>query len=80
MPLLNILGELDRVVVVGLALDYCVRRSVEQLLEWHGVEFAKKLVILTDCTAPIDPAAGIEFIEKMRSLGATITTSEKLFN
>lgn len=74
--LLDALKVCDELVVVGVATDYCVRRTVEQMLKYLGVEFAQKLVILTDCIAGIDPVVSEAFLQKMRSLGAQVTTSQ----
>lgn len=70
--------SLGEIVVAGLALDYCVARTVEQLLNYGGYELARKLVILTDCTAAIDEEAGTKFLESMHKLGVRACASKEL--
>lgn len=70
------LSKCDVLIVVGVATDYCLRRTVEQIIKYLGVEFAKRIVIFTDCIAGIDPGESERFLGEMRSLGATITTSD----
>ncbi len=82
MPNYELLDEFrscEKLIIAGLALDYCVKRSIEQILMHLGNDFAKKIMILTDCTAAIDTEAGQKFLDKMRALGARVTTSQEVF-
>lgn len=78
--LLNLIGRCKRLIVYGLALDYCVAATARGLIREKGEAFAKRLIFFTDCTAAIDQKAGEAFLEEMRVLGATVITSKEFLN
>jgi len=58
---------------VGLALEYCVKETaVAGLEEGFGV------VLLEDCTEPVDEADGEEAIEEIRAKGGEVIDSSDL--
>jgi nicotinamidase/pyrazinamidase len=63
---------IERLVVGGLATDYCVRHSVLDALR-SGLE----VVVLTDAVRAVDvaPGDGTRALEEMAAAGATLTTS-----
>ncbi len=65
----------ERVVVTGLATDYCVRATTIEAIE-HGFE----TVVLTDAIRAVDVTAGDgeEALEEMSEAGATLTSADKL--
>jgi len=52
---LNKLKEYDAIVIAGEAKSHCVRRSIDQILEYYedDVDTTKKIYILEDCMSPI---------------------------
>ncbi|MEN3001694.1 MAG: bifunctional nicotinamidase/pyrazinamidase [Armatimonadota bacterium] len=77
--LLEILRErgVRRLIVGGLATDYCVRASALDALK-HGFE----VIVLTDAVRGVDvqPGDSERALQEMRTAGATLTTSEALPN
>jgi nicotinamidase/pyrazinamidase len=75
--LMQILQErgIRRLVVGGLATDYCVRASVLDALK-HGFE----LQVLTDAVRGVDlqPGDSERALQEMQAAGATLTTAEEL--
>jgi nicotinamidase/pyrazinamidase len=75
--LLEVLREhgIRRLVVGGLATDYCVRASVLDALK-HGFE----VQVLTDAVRGVDlqPGDSERALHEMQASGATLTTSEQL--
>lgn len=72
----TVLAALDpeRIVVYGVALDFCVAKTVEGLLE-RGYD---DLVLVTDATEPIDAERGEELLESWKERGVELTTTETL--
>ena len=67
---------LSRVVVAGLALDYCVRYSAEDALK-RGFE----VVLVEDACRAIDVGAGVKNTRSsLARAGAVILTSEEMLN
>lgn len=66
---------IERVVVTGLATDYCVRATTVEAIE-HGFD----AVVLTDAVRAVDvaPGHGDEALEDMSRAGATLVTSDGL--
>lgn len=66
---------IERVVVTGLATDYCVRATTVEAIE-HGFD----AVVLTDAVRAVNVAAGDgdEAFEDMTRAGATLVTSDGL--
>lgn len=71
------LGEkgVQRLFIGGLATEYCVLNTANDALR-HGY----KVVLLEDAIRAIDPAAGQNAIEDLRSRGAFICQSRDLFD
>jgi nicotinamidase/pyrazinamidase len=65
----------NRVIVTGLATDYCVRATVIEAIE-HGFEVA----VVTDAIRAVDvqPGDGAKAVEEMRKSGATLVTAEQI--
>ncbi|MGH2760825.1 MAG: nicotinamidase [Actinomycetota bacterium] len=65
----------ERVVVTGLATDYCVRATTIEAIE-HGFE----AVVLTDAIRAVDltPGDGASAVEEMSRAGVTVTTSDRI--
>lgn len=63
------------VVIVGLALDYCVKFTAQDALG-----LGLKTTVVTDATRAVnlDPTDGDRALEALRTTGAVITTSEPL--
>ena len=72
------------IVVVGEARSHCVRRSVEQLVQYireQGIKFdLNKIVLLEDCMSDVVgfEETGRAFFTSMTELGVTITKSTEL--
>jgi nicotinamidase-related amidase len=65
----------ERVVVTGLATDYCVRATTVEAIE-HGFN----AVVLTDGIRAVDvaPGDGDAALEEMTEAGATLITADRL--
>ncbi len=75
--LINALNKYDRVYFCGEAMDYCNKNSLNDL-NTYAPDLVKKLVILEDCTSPINGTFDINtdpVYQKAVSLGATIAKS-----
>ena len=61
--------EVERVVVCGLATDYCVRATA-----LDAVRLGFETVVLEDATAPVDlrPGDGARAIDDLRAAGVTV--------
>ena len=72
----SLLKRLDpaRVVVYGVALDFCNRAAVEGLLA-RGVP---RVTVLTDATKPIYPESAERLLEDWERRGAELLTTEEL--
>ncbi len=66
-------GGAERLFVVGLALDYCVRATA-----LAGLEEDFEVVLLEDCTEPVDEEDGEEAIEDIKSEGGKVARSADL--
>lgn len=64
----------EQIVVYGVALDFCVAKTVEGLLG-RGYD---SLVVVTDATAPIDSEHGDALLESWRGYGLELTTTDTL--
>lgn len=62
-----------RMFVAGLALDYCVRATA-----LAGLEEGYDVVLLEDCTKPVEEEDGERAIAEIRSKGGEITISQDL--
>jgi nicotinamidase-related amidase len=71
----------QRVIVAGEALSHCVASSVRSLLRHLGTDFARKLVLLSDCSSPVPgfEAQAADFVAEIRQFGAQISPSTALF-
>ena len=71
----EIFGEAgaERLFVVGLALDYCVRATV-----LSGLDEGFEVVVLEDCTEPVDEEDGEKAIKQIKSEGGNIVRSTEL--
>lgn len=76
--LLNKLYDFDRIIVMGESADYCVSRSIVDLLE-VAPDLADRLVILTDCMSWVKPnnTQGKVWFEKAYNMGVTFTTTKE---
>lgn len=63
----------ERLFVAGLALDYCVRATA-----LSGLEEGFQVVLLEDCTEPVNGDDGERAIEEIRSGGGEIARSTDL--
>ncbi|WP_110949228.1 cysteine hydrolase family protein [Pseudomonas bohemica] len=70
---INQLRDADRILIAGEAGSHCVKATTEHIVEQLG---ASKLTLLMDCISPVTGFDGQyrNFIEAMRSMGATIAT------
>lgn len=71
----EVLGEAgaERLFVAGLALDYCVRATA-----LAGLEEDFEMVLLEDCTEPVNVDDGNKAIEEIRAKGGEIARSTDL--
>ncbi len=67
--------QVTGVVIVGLALDYCVK-----LTALDALELGLDTTVVSDATRAVnlDPGDGARAIEALRAAGAIITTSEEI--
>ena len=67
--------EVERVYVVGLATDYCVRASAID-----SARLGFETVVVEDAirAANVNPDDGAHAIEDMKQAGAEVTTSEEI--
>jgi nicotinamidase-related amidase len=72
---LTLLDEADILGFYGEALDFCVKRTMQQVIENLGVSVAKKITLLTDCSSPIFPDEGAKFLAEMQAIGVTLMKS-----
>lgn len=59
----------DEVVVSGLALDFCVRATTADALDWAGNH--RSVTVRRDLTAPVDPANADHVIAELTEAGAS---------
>lgn len=64
-------------IVAGEALDFCVANTLRDTISHFGPEFAKKIVILRDCTSSVLPPDILEdaFIKEMEGLDVQFVDS-----
>lgn len=80
---LSMLAEADIIAAGGEALSHCKKATMEQIVKNIGAEHIKKFHILTDCSSPVPavpggpdfPAIAQQFLQDMKKLGMTLTTS-----
>lgn len=65
----------DRLVICGLATDYCVRATVLEAIE-HG--FSTAVVMDAIAAVNVHPDDGRKALEEMRRAGAELVTTESL--
>lgn len=72
-----VLAALDagRIVVYGVALDFCVQRFVDGLLD-HGTP--PEIAVVTDATRAIDARRGDQLLERWETEGARLETTDQL--
>ncbi|HHJ53497.1 MAG TPA: isochorismatase family protein, partial [Caldithrix abyssi] len=63
----------ERVVVYGVATDYCVKAAVESLLKRNY-----RVELLTDAIKAVDPSAESEILANLQKQGARLTTFAEL--
>lgn len=72
----------DKIVIAGEARTHCVLNSIESLMKHFGDDFAKKLVILSDCMSNVPIPSAVEnadkFFKDLEMKGATITSFKDL--
>lgn len=77
----NTLKNADLVLFSGQALSHCVKYTFLDTLDAFGLDNAKKLVILEDCSSPVSgfETQAQEFLEDVRKKGVMVTNSEKFW-
>lgn len=72
----------DHILIAGEALSHCVASSVRSLLRHLGPDFARKLILLQDCSSPVPgfEAQAADFVAKISQLGARLQHSTTLFS
>lgn len=72
----------DRVLVGGEALSHCVASSVRSLLRHLGPDFARKLILLEDCSSPVPgfEMQAADFVAEICQLGASLQRSTAVFD
>jgi nicotinamidase/pyrazinamidase len=74
----------EHIVVYGVALDVCNAYAIEgflkraRLCRKHGRQGRYKISLVEDATKPINPERAKELIEKWKSKGVQILTTEKV--
>ena len=78
--LLADLRKADRVIVCGQALSHCVNFTVRDLVEHWPEDQRARIVVLEDCSSPVPgfDAQAAAFVDDMRALGVTVTTSTEV--
>jgi len=81
--LIDNLSQYDLLLWAGEALDYCLANTFRDTVVELGLDAAKKMVILEDCTSSVN-APGAEnlskdFLDEITAQGVKITTSDKVF-
>lgn len=69
--------QCEMLLVAGEALSHSVAATVSDLIERTDDDFAKKIVLLADCTSPVagfEPI-GREFLAEMKEKGLTLGSS-----
>ncbi len=64
----------ERIIVFGVATDFCVQRTLEGLARFPEVQ----LVLVQDAIRAIDPDAGRRVIEEFKQRGGHVTESRRL--
>lgn len=82
--LIDNLSQYDKLLWAGEALDYCLANTFRDTISELGIDAAKKMVLLEDCTSAVN-APGVEhlakdFLDEISNQGVTITTSDKVFS
>jgi nicotinamidase/pyrazinamidase len=74
------LAAADRLLIAGEALSHCVAGTVRDLARVLGAEYARKMILLTDCTSPVPgfEARGETFLAEMRELGVSLARSTEV--
>lgn len=72
----------DRVLIGGEALSHCVASSVRSLLRHLGTDFARKIILLEDCSSPVPgfEAQAQDFVAEISQLGASLQRSTTVFD
>ncbi len=65
----------EKIVVFGVATDYCVKAAVESLLERKF-----RAVLLTDAVKAVNADQNLEIINRLREKGAELRTFEEFKN
>lgn len=81
--LIDNLAQYDMLLWAGEALDYCLANTFRDTVKELGVDAAKKMVLLEDCTSAVN-APGVEhlakdFLDEITAQGVRVTTSDKVF-
>lgn len=78
VQLLEKLNEFDEVILIGEAADYCVAKSLNDILD-ECDELAKKIVVFTDCMSWINPdnEGAKQIFERAADAGVKFTTSKE---
>lgn len=73
----TMLAEADEVIVTGEALSHCVANTFMDILRELGDDWAKKCVLLTDCSSNVTGFndLGNKFVKNMTALGMKTSTS-----
>jgi len=68
--------EISRVILGGLALDYCVKATAIDLADKTEVE----VIVAYDATRPVDEMSGIDAVTEMRAKGIQVIRTEDIFD
>lgn len=75
---LKALHQAGRIYFVGLALNFCLRRTMEQIIDNVDPELVRKFVLLLDCTAAIPGIPGDDtqdWLQSIQARGVALTNS-----
>jgi len=71
--------DIDQVLVAGEALDFCLYNSALDVANALGVDQAKKIKVLEDCTSPIYPDAVARVKADLGAKGVQFITTATAF-
>ena len=74
---LNAVNDSDVVIATGIAGSHCLANTMLDMTTCLGDDFAKKVVFLEDCTAPVPGFEGLQdsFVAAMSAKGMKVSNS-----